>query len=120
MPPIVANGKICYVEIPALDVARSAAFYQRIFGWNIQKRGDGSTTFDDNVSVSGTWRLDRKAATQPALMVHIMVEDIESSMQAIVANGGEIVQPVGADAPEITAHFRDPAGNVLGLYQHRE
>ena len=30
---------------------------------------------------------------------------------------GEIVQPIGADAPEITARFRDPAGNVIGLYQ---
>ena len=33
------------------------------------------------------------------------------------SGGGEIVQPVGADAPEVTARFRDPAGNVLGLYQ---
>jgi hypothetical protein len=24
---------------------------------------------------------------------------------------------VGADAPEITARFRDPAGNIIGLYQ---
>jgi hypothetical protein len=29
----------------------------------------------------------------------------------------EIVQPIGADALEITARFRDPAGNVIGLYQ---
>jgi hypothetical protein len=35
----------------------------------------------------------------------------------IVANGGEIVQQIGVDAPEITARFRDPAGNVIGLYQ---
>jgi predicted enzyme related to lactoylglutathione lyase len=35
----------------------------------------------------------------------------------VEANGGEIVQPIGADAPEITARFRDPAGNVVGLYQ---
>ena len=34
-----------------------------------------------------------------------------------MANGGEIVQPIGADAPEITEPFRDPSGNVLGLYQ---
>jgi uncharacterized protein len=34
-----------------------------------------------------------------------------------VAYGGEIVQPIGADAPELTARFRDPAGNVIGLYQ---
>jgi hypothetical protein len=34
-----------------------------------------------------------------------------------VANGGEIVQLIGVDAPEITARFSDPAGNVVGLYQ---
>jgi predicted enzyme related to lactoylglutathione lyase len=47
MPPTRANGKICYIEIPASDIARSADFYRRVFGWNIRKRGDGSTAFDD-------------------------------------------------------------------------
>jgi len=28
-----------------------------------------------------------------------------------------MVQPPGVDAPEITARFRDPGGNVIGLYQ---
>ena len=46
-----------------------------------------------------------------------MVDSVAATLDAIVANGGEIVQPIGADAPEITARFRDPAGNVLGLYQ---
>jgi hypothetical protein len=27
------------------------------------------------------------------------------------------VQPVGGDPGELTARFRDPGGNVLGLYQ---
>ena len=31
----------------------------------------------------------------------------------------EVVQPIGADHPEITARFRDPGGNVIGLYQER-
>jgi hypothetical protein len=31
--------------------------------------------------------------------------------------GGELVQPIGANAPEITARISDPAGNVIGLYQ---
>ena len=41
MPPTLANGKICYIEIPSTDVARSADFYRRVFGWNVRKRGDG-------------------------------------------------------------------------------
>jgi len=27
MPPTPTNGKICYIEIPALDIKRSADFY---------------------------------------------------------------------------------------------
>jgi len=52
-------------------------------------------------------------------MVYIMVDSVAATIESIVANGCEIVQPVGADAPEITARFRDPGGNVLGLYQQR-
>ncbi len=45
------------------------------------------------------------------------MDSAAATVDAIVANGGEIVQPIGADAPEITARFRDPGGNVIGLYQ---
>jgi predicted enzyme related to lactoylglutathione lyase len=120
MPPTMANGKICYIEMPATDIARSAEFYGKTFGWNIRKRGDGSTAFDDGVGeVSGTWVKGRPAAASPGFMIYIMVSDMGASVREVVANGGEIVQPVGADAPEITARFRDPGGNVVGLYQNR-
>ncbi|MGZ4821106.1 MAG: VOC family protein, partial [Terriglobales bacterium] len=33
MPATYANGKICYIEIPAADIARSAEFYKKAFGW---------------------------------------------------------------------------------------
>jgi uncharacterized protein len=46
-----------------------------------------------------------------------MVDSVASTIDSPIAHGGEIVQPIGADAPEITARFRDPAGNVIGLYQ---
>ncbi len=120
MPPKVANGKICYIEIPATDIARSAEFYRAVFGWDIRQRGDGHVAFDDGVGeVSGTWVRGRSPA-QPGLLVYIMVDDVEAMIKAVTANGGTIVQPVGADAPEITARFADPAGNVIGLYQQRQ
>jgi uncharacterized protein len=118
MPPTRANGKICYIEIPANDIRRSAEFYRRVFGWNIRQRGDGATAFDDAVGeVSGAWVLGRPPASQPGLLVYVMVDSVAKTVEAVVADGGEIVQPIGADAPEITARFRDPAGNVIGLYQ---
>ena len=118
MPPTLANGKICYIEIPTTDIARSAEFYGRVFGWNIRQRGDGATAFDDAVGqVSGTWVIGRPPASTPGLLVYVMMDSVAATLDAVVANGGEIVQPIGADAPEITARFRDPAGNVIGLYQ---
>jgi len=112
------NGKICYIEMPATDVRRSAEFYEKVFGWRIRKRGDGATAFDDATGqVSGTWVLGRPASQSPGLLVYIMVDSVERTLEAIRAHGGELVQPIGADAPEITARFRDPGGNVVGLYQ---
>jgi predicted enzyme related to lactoylglutathione lyase len=121
MPLTMGNGKICYVEIPATDVARSIEFYEEVFGWHIRTRRDGSTAFDDAVGeVSGTWVTGRPPSTEPGLLMYIMVDSVEAAVDAVVAQGGEIVQPIGVDAPELTARFRDPGGNVIGLYQESE
>lgn len=114
----MSNGKICYIEIPAVDVQHSAGFYEKVFGWKTRKRGDGALAFDDGVGeVSGTWVLGRPPMTVPGLLIYVMVDSVAETIDSIVAQGGELVQPIGVDAPEITARFRDPAGNVLGLYQ---
>lgn len=118
MPPTLSNGKICYLEIPAIDVQRSAEFYEKVFGWGIRKRGDGTIAFDDTTGqVSGTWVTGRPPAASPGLLLYIMVDSVSATIDSVIAHGGELVQPIGADAPEITARFRDLAGNVIGLYQ---
>jgi len=117
--PTLGHGKICYLEIPAIDIDASATFYATVFGWNVRKHGDGSTAFDDGVEeVSGTWIDGRKPATDPEVTIHIMVDDMDSTINKVKANGGRIVEPVGAHSSEITAKLSDPAGNVFGLYQH--
>jgi predicted enzyme related to lactoylglutathione lyase len=119
--PTPTNGKLCYVEMPAADVRRSADFYQNVFGWRMRTRGDGATAFDDATGqVSGAFKLGRPPATSPGLLIYIMMDDVAATIDAVIAHGGELVQPIGADAPEITARFRDPAGNVLVLYQEPE
>jgi uncharacterized protein len=115
-----ATGKICYIELPAIDVERSAEFYERSFGWTIRRPGDGSVTFEDTVGcVSGVWVLDRPPASSPGLLIYVMVADAAASLGAILAAGGEVVQPVDPNHREVFAHFSDPAGNVLGIYQQR-
>jgi hypothetical protein len=118
MAPTRANGKICYLEIPTADIPRSVRFYQTVFGWQTRKRGDGATAFDDGVGeVSGAWVTGRPFSPDPGLLLYIMVDSVSATAEAVLAYGGRIVQPVGVDAPEVTARFADPDGNVLGLYQ---
>jgi predicted enzyme related to lactoylglutathione lyase len=121
MPPTRSHGKVCYLEIPAVDARTSADFYKRVFGWRVRTRGDGALAFDDATGeVSGAWVSGRPASTRPGLLVYIRVDSVAATVDVVVAAGGEIVQPMGADAPEITARFRDPDGNVLALYQEPE
>jgi uncharacterized protein len=116
--PTFANGKICYLEIPSKNINESSSFYNKVFGWKIRTRADGTVAFDDGVGeVSGAWRTDRKPYTEIGLLIYIMVDDIEATIKLVMENGGTIVQPVGGDAPEITARFSDPAGNILGLFK---
>jgi uncharacterized protein len=118
--PTLGNGKICYIEMPSVDEKASGEFYKKVFGWNVRTRGDGSTAFDDGVGqVSGTWVLGRKPFDGTGLTIHIMVDDIEASMKLVAESGGTITHGVGKHAPEITAEFRDPSGNVFGLFQER-
>jgi predicted enzyme related to lactoylglutathione lyase len=118
MPPTLGNGKICYLAIPATNISVSSSFYQNAFGWFIRNRADGSIAFDDGVGqVSGTWVLDTPPSSTLGITIYIMVDDAAATCERIIALGCEIVQPIGADLPEITALFRDPGGNVLGIYQ---
>jgi predicted enzyme related to lactoylglutathione lyase len=118
MPPTLAIGKVCSIERPTKDIARSAQFHKRVFGWNIGKRGHGSTSFDDTVGeVSGTWVTAPPPAARPGLLFYVMVDSVALTLDVIVANGGECVRAMGGDAPEITARFQDPAGNMIGLFQ---
>jgi uncharacterized protein len=101
MPPTLANGKICYLEIPATDIPRSSDFYARVFGWRLRRRGDGATSFDDGAGeVSGAWVVGQPPSPVPGLLVHIMVDSVAATIDAVIAHGGELVQPIGADAPD--------------------
>jgi predicted enzyme related to lactoylglutathione lyase len=116
-PPTLANGKLAYVEIPAIDIKRSADFYSRVFGWRIKQREDGSTAFEDTTGeVRGTWVVGRPPSAEPGLLFFIVVEDVPRTLEALAAQGGMIVRWVGENTPEI-GRFRDPAGNVIGLFQ---
>ncbi len=113
-----ANGKICYLEMPARDTETSAAFYRDVFGWTTRTRGDGQLAFDDGLGeVSGSWRTDRSPID--ADFLYIMVADADRTCDLVARHGGVVVERPDAGAREIIGRFRDPAGNVFSIYQDR-
>jgi predicted enzyme related to lactoylglutathione lyase len=114
------DGKICYMEIPATDVEISAEFYDKAFGWKSRNRGDGARAFDDTTgAVSGAWIIGRPPSRDAGILVYIMVDSIETSLNKVTANGGQVATPLTqiGGGGEAFATFYDPAGNLLGLYQ---
>src|SRR5215469_10964124 len=108
MSPTFANGKICYIEMPAKDAERSAEFYKKSFGWNIRKRGDGSIAFDDGVGeVSGTWVLGRPPSANPGLLFYIMVDSVAATIDKL--------SPTAAKSCSRSAatHPRSPRGSAI-------
>ena len=114
------HGKICYIEIPAVDVEVSSKFYADVFGWRVRDRGDGEVAFDDEAGyVSGSWVTGRPPSNVPGITVHIMVTSVNDTLANIVARGGQVVMPflkLGEHGSGY-ALFADPAGNHLGVYQ---
>jgi uncharacterized protein len=41
------HGRLSYVQIPALDVGTSAAFYEKVFGWKLRGGSDHHLSFTD-------------------------------------------------------------------------
>ena len=118
--PTFGNGKICYIEIPAININDSASFYYSVFGWNVRTSNDGSLSFDDGVGeVSGRWVIGPKPASENGFRISIMVTNIRTTIDLINANGGRLIQEYDIQSSEKFASITDPAGNVLGLYEHK-
>ena len=119
---LLPRPRVCYLQIPAVDAQRSADFYEKVFGWNIRHRDSGRPSFDDATTyVSGAFVANRQPSANTGVLVSIWVDDLPDVLARVTANGGQIVDPPGLDSPggELIANFRDPAGNVIGLYEER-
>ncbi len=113
--------RLCYLEIPAVDVHQSAGFYEKVFGWNIRNRDSARPSFDDATGyISGAWVTGRKISNEAGFLPYIRVDSIEAILTKVVEHGGEVVKELQATSPNDPswfAAFRDSAGNVMGLYQ---
>lgn len=119
---LLPRPRLCYLEIPAVDLSDAVAFYESVFGWNIRHRDSDRPSFDDATgNVSGAWVTGRKPCGEPGLLQYVWVDAIDATLTQVVACGGTVVEASHLDSPggEWIATFRDPAGNLIGLYQER-
>jgi predicted enzyme related to lactoylglutathione lyase len=115
---LARHGHVSYLEIPAIDLEQSARFYEAVFGWGIHRRDSGGISFDDRSGdLIGRWVSGRAIAREPGLMPYIYVHRIDPVVEEILARGGTIVEAAYPEGDLWVATFRDPAGNLIGIWQ---
>lgn len=115
---LAKHGKVSFLEIPALDTAKSAAFYQAVFGWNVRGDNPDHRSFDDTPrEIIGAWVTGRPIPDDPGVVPYIYVQGVDATLEKVKANGGEVVREPYPEGNLWVATFHDPAGNVIGLWQ---
>jgi uncharacterized protein len=116
---LARNGGLTYVEIPTNDPGKSAAFYQAVVGWLC--RDEDKIKFSDQTGhLIGRWVAGRTISRQPGLLPYIYVDQIRDAVSNVVPSGGEVVKAPYPEGNLLVAIIRDPAGNILGLWQTNE
>jgi uncharacterized protein len=110
-------GGISYLRIPAADPQRSAAFYAAVFGWSVRTDRDDPAFEDGTGHVIGHFVADQPVAGEAGLRPYVFVESLDETLERIVENGGEVVTPSYPEGNLRVATFRDPAGNVVGVWE---
>jgi uncharacterized protein len=108
---------VSYLHIPARDAAASAAFYRDVFGWKLHGEPDKPGFSDGTGHVIGRWVTDQAVTGTDGLRAYIYVADVDTTLAAVTANGGQVVTPPYPEGTLRVALFADPAGNIFGIWQ---
>jgi predicted enzyme related to lactoylglutathione lyase len=112
------HGRLAYIQIPALDVNESAAFYKDIFGWKIRGGSPEHLSFTDATGdIIGAFVTDAMISTEPGVIFYIYVHGLDATLEKMVAAGSKVVRPPYPEGDLWVAILIDPAGNAIGIWQ---
>jgi uncharacterized protein len=116
-PSVFRVGAVSYLRLPAVDPARLAAFYRAVFGWDVHGDRDEPSFADGSGHVIGHFVADLPVAGESGVRPYIFVASVDETLEKIRAEGGDVVTAAYPEGDLWVATFRDPAGNVLGVWQ---
>ncbi|HSK98112.1 MAG TPA: VOC family protein, partial [Euzebyales bacterium] len=106
------RGQIEYLQLPAIDIAQSAAFYDAVFGWS----ADPTSGSFEAPGMIGQWTTERAPDSGGGPVVWICADQLGPALRRIVANGGSVQGPPWLDGGERwLVKIDDPAGNRIGV-----
>lgn len=116
--PVFRPGGASYLRIPAADPHDSAHFYAAVFGWQVETDRDEPSFSDGGGQVIGHFRRGLVATGEHGVRPYVFVADLDAALDRARAEGAEIVEPPYPEGDLRIAAIRDPAGNVVGVWQH--
>jgi uncharacterized protein len=114
---IFRRAGISYLRIPAQDPQRTATFYELVFGWNVDTNRSDPSFEDGTGHVIGHFVGDHAVGGEAGVRPYIYVDSVDDAMRQVSAHGGSVVEAPYAEGDLRVATFRDPAGNVMGIWQ---
>jgi predicted enzyme related to lactoylglutathione lyase len=112
-----AHHSIDYVEIYVDDVSQAKRFYGEVFGWHFNDYGDdyaGIQAPDGDGEIGGI-TVGQTHGGSP--LVLIISDTLDTSLYAVEKAGGEVIGGPFDYPGGRRFHFRDPSGNVLGVFE---
>ena len=116
-PRVFRAGGVSYVQIPAPEPRRIAAFYESVFGWIVGGDEEEPHFEDGTGHVIGEFSAALPVAGEAGVRPYIFVERVDETLDRVVAHGGAVNTAPYPEGDLRVATFRDPAGNVLGVWQ---
>jgi predicted enzyme related to lactoylglutathione lyase len=114
---VFRRAGISYMRIPAKDPRESAAFYRDVFGWAVDATRADPSFEDGSGHVIGHFIPDAAASGEAGVRPYVYVESVEDTLERVSVHGGAPVEAPYAEGDLRVATFRDPAGNVIGVWQ---
>jgi hypothetical protein len=77
----LTHGQVCYLQLPAADGARAAAFYAAVFGWDIEEHTPDFVA----PGLIGQWVPGRPPAPEAGPMLWLHVSDLDETLARVTA-----------------------------------